>query len=111
MYCLTVTAYYLLFAQFAICRESFDFEPNVFTLWCMLHCYTPIASNERVTFWLQHAQSLPCACAFVTLYACALRDGYTQAYAQIMQHTHTHKAVTGRVEAKKVTLSSKATKL
>ena len=31
-----------------------------------------------------------------------LRNGYTRAYAQIMQHiTHTHKAVTGRVEAKK----------
>ena len=29
-----------------------------------------------------------------------LRNGYTRAYAQIMQHTHTHKAVTGRVEAK-----------
>ena len=31
-----------------------------------------------------------------------LRNGYTQAYAQIMQHTHTHKAVSGRVEAKKL---------
>ena len=31
-----------------------------------------------------------------------LRNGYTQAYAQIMQHTHMHKAVTGRVEAKKL---------
>ena len=31
-----------------------------------------------------------------------LHNGYTQAYAQIMQHTHMHKAVTGRVEAKKL---------
>ena len=31
-----------------------------------------------------------------------LRNGYTRGYAQIMQHTHTHKAVTGRVEAKKL---------
>ena len=31
-----------------------------------------------------------------------LRNGYTRAYAQMMQHTHTHKAVTGRVEAKKL---------
>ena len=31
-----------------------------------------------------------------------LRNGYKQAYAQIMQHTHTHKAVTGHVEAKKL---------
>ena len=30
-----------------------------------------------------------------------LRDGYTRAYMQIKQHTHMHKAVTGRVEAKK----------
>ena len=32
--------------------------------------------------------------------ACLL--GYTQAYVQIMQHTHVHKAVTGKVEAKKL---------
>ena len=31
-----------------------------------------------------------------------LRNGYTRAYAQIMQHTHTHKTVTGRVEAKEL---------
>ena len=31
-----------------------------------------------------------------------LRKGYTQAYMQIMQHTHTHKAVIGRVKAKKL---------
>ena len=31
-----------------------------------------------------------------------LRNGYTQAYAQIMQHKHMHKAVTGRVKAKKL---------
>ena len=31
-----------------------------------------------------------------------LRNGYTQAYTQIMQHTHMHKAVTRRVEAKKL---------
>ena len=31
-----------------------------------------------------------------------LRNGYTQAHAQIMQHTHTHKAVTGCVEPKKL---------
>ena len=31
-----------------------------------------------------------------------LRNGYTRAYAQIMQHTHTHKAVSGRVEVKKL---------
>ena len=40
-----------------------------------------------------------------------LCNGYTRAFARIMQHTHTHKAVTGRIEAKKVTPSSKAIKL
>ena len=33
---------------------------------------TPIAFDERVTFWLQHAGSLPCACVFAALYACAI---------------------------------------
>ena len=69
-----------------------------------------IAFHERVTFWLERAGSLPCACVFAALYV-RLRTGYTQAYVQIMQHTHTHKAVTGPVEAKKVTLSSKAIEL
>ena len=31
-----------------------------------------------------------------------LHNGYTQAYVHIMQHIYTHKAVTGRVEAKKL---------
>ena len=30
-----------------------------------------------------------------------LHNGYTQVYAQIIQHTHMYKAVTGRVEAKR----------
>ena len=65
--------------------------------------YTPIAFDERVTFWLQCTRSLPCACAFAAYcMRVRLRNGYTRAYVQIMQHTHTHKAVTGRVEAKKL---------
>ena len=28
-----------------------------------------IAFDERVTFWPQHVQSLPCACAYVALFA------------------------------------------
>ena len=32
--------------------------------------YTPIAFDERVTFWLQRNQSL--SCAFAALYACAI---------------------------------------
>ena len=34
--------------------------------------YTPIAFDEGVTFWLQRAGSLPCACAFAALHACAI---------------------------------------
>ena len=33
------------------------------------YSYSPIAFNERVTFWLQRVQSLPCACAYVALFA------------------------------------------
>ena len=58
--------------------------------------------NERVTFWLQP----PSHCLMrVRLLHCMhvrLRNGYTWAYVQIMQHTLTHKAVTRRVEAKKL---------
>ena len=32
--------------------------------------YSPIAFNERVTFWLQCVRSLPFACAYVALFAC-----------------------------------------
>ena len=34
--------------------------------------YTPITFDERVTFWLQCAQSLPCACVFAALRAGAI---------------------------------------
>ena len=43
----------------------------LWTIWIKVD-YTPIAFDERVTFWLQRAQSLPCACAFAALYACAI---------------------------------------
>ena len=70
---------------------------------CFFHYhvyYTPIAFDERVTFWLQRAGSCTalCVCALLHCMRMRLRNGYTQAYAQIMQHIHTHKAVTGRVE-------------
>ena len=61
-----------------------------------------ITFDERVTFGL----NAPGHCLVrVRLLHCMrvqLRYGYTRAYAQIMQHTHTHKAVTGRVEVKKL---------
>ena len=65
--------------------------------------YIPIAFDERVTFWLHRAQSLPCACAFTVLYVCVIAQWlYASLRTKIMQHAHVHKAVTGRVEAKKL---------
>ena len=67
-----------------------------------IYAYTPIAFDERVTFWLQRAGHCHVhACLLHCMHA-QLRNGYTQAYAQIMQHMHTHKAVTRHVEAKKL---------
>ena len=43
-----------------------------FTIMIVYHDYTPIAFDERVIFWLQRAGSLPCACAFAALHACAI---------------------------------------
>ena len=68
-----------------------------------------IAFDERVTFWLQRVQSLPCACAYVALFARRLAyNHYANVHAYNEANAHAQKAVTGRVEAKKVTLSSKA---
>ena len=39
----------------------------------MLADYSPTARfDERVTFWLQRAGSLPCVCVFAALYVCAI---------------------------------------
>ena len=64
--------------------------------------YTPIAFDERVTFWLQRAGSLSCACAFAALHACAIAY-WLYASLRAMPtcaHAH-HKAVTGRPDALK----------
>ena len=63
---------------------------------------TPIAFNERVTFWLQPSGYCLLRVRLLHCMHGRLRNGYTQAYAQIMQHTHTYKAVARRVEAKKL---------
>ena len=34
--------------------------------------YSLITFDERVTFWLKRAQSLPCACVFAAAYACVI---------------------------------------
>ena len=38
--------------------------------------YSLIAFDERVTFWLQRVRSLPCACAYVALFALRLAYNY-----------------------------------
>ena len=51
---------------------------------------------------LTHPVTALCVCVLLHCMRVRLCNGYTRAYAQIMQHTHTHKAVTGRAEAKKL---------
>ena len=67
-----------------------------------LAVYSPIAFNERVTFCLQPPGHCLVRVHLLHCMRVRLRNGYTWAYAQIMQHTYTHKAVTQRVEAKKL---------
>ena len=62
--------------------------------------YTLIAFDERVTFWLQLVEALPCACAYVALFACRLGYNHYAIAQHAMQQTHTHKAVTGRLKEK-----------
>ena len=51
--------------------------------------YSLIAFDERVTFWLQRVQSLPCACACVALFACRLAyNHYAIAHAYNAANTH-----------------------
>ena len=62
--------------------------------------YTPIAFDERVTFGFNAPGHCLVRACLLHCMRVRLRNGYTQDYPQIMQHTHTHKAVTGCVEAK-----------
>ena len=58
--------------------HAIDIQSGIFSLWYMIGSrdkgpyYTPIAFDERVTFWLQRTGSLPCVCVFAALYACAI---------------------------------------
>ena len=67
-----------------------------------------IAFNERVTFWLQRVRSLPCVCAYVTLFARRLAyNHYAIAHAYNAANTHAQGSDRSRW-SQKVTLSSKA---
>ena len=51
--------------------------------------YSLIAFDERVSFWLQRAQSLPCACAYVALFARRLAyNHYAIAHAYNAVNAH-----------------------
>ena len=51
--------------------------------------YSLIAFDERVTFWLQRVRSLPCACAYVALFAHRLAyNRYAIAHAYNAANTH-----------------------
>ena len=51
--------------------------------------YSLIAFDKRVTFWLQRVQSLPCACAYVALFACRFAyNHYVIAHAYNAANTH-----------------------
>ena len=51
--------------------------------------YSLIAFDERVTFWLQRIRSLPCACAYIALFACRLAyNHYAIAHAYNAVNAH-----------------------
>ena len=51
--------------------------------------YSLIAFDERVTFWLQRVRSLPCACAYVAVFAHRLAfNHYAIAHAYNAANTH-----------------------
>ena len=56
--------------------------------------YCSIAFDERVTFWLQSVQSLPCVCADVTLF---VRRAYVPLHkptcVQCSKYTHTRQII------------------
>ena len=70
--------------------------------------YSLIVFDERVTFWLQHVQSLPFVCVYVALFA--RRLAYIHyAIAQAYNAANTHAQGSDRAHwSQKVTLSSKA---
>ena len=66
--------------------------------------YGPIAFDKRVNFQVQCARSVPCACVCCISCVCNCVMVICEPHMKIMQYTHTHKAVTGRVEVKSYSL-------
>ena len=70
--------------------------------------YSFIAFDERVTFWLQRVQSLPCACAYVALFVSRLAyNHYAIAHTYNAANAHAQGSDRARC-SQKLTLSSKA---
>ena len=85
-----------------------NFFPQISTKNGVTTNYSLIAFDERVTFWLQRVRSLPCACAYVALFARRLAyNHYAIAQAYNAANTHAQGSDPARW-SQKVTLSSKA---
>ena len=57
--------------------------------WSEQGTYSLIAFDEKVTFWLQCVQSLPCVCVYVALFARRLAyNHYAIAHAYNAANTH-----------------------
>ena len=60
---------YFLLQQFYVAFLSHLMSSIMNTIQITVYCrYSPVAFDERVTFWLQRVQSLLCACAYDALF-------------------------------------------
>ena len=74
----------------------------------IVHCYSLIAFDERVTFWLQRVRSLPCVWVYDALFAHRLAyNHYAIAHAYNAANKHAQGSDPARW-SQKVTLSLKA---
>ena len=63
--------------------------------------YSTIVFDKKVTFWLQRVRSLPCACAYVALFARRLaHNHYAIAYAYSAANTHAQGSDRARLNQK-----------
>ena len=99
----------MMIAKLTLKVRSFINETDVFYHLDLAKCiYSLIAFDERVTFWLQHVRSMPCACAYVAFFARRLAyNHYAIAHAYNAANTHAQDSDPAR-RSQKVTLSLKA---
>ena len=76
----------MLFCKYIMISAKFSLRTMFFGK--IVH-YSLIAFEERVTFWLQRVRSLPCACAYVALFARRLAyNHYAIAHTYNAANTH-----------------------